>query len=166
MTRLLALTIAAVLGAAPAATAQQHPGFSGTWKLNTEKSDAPGQFGGGPGAQAARQNLVVTIVQSADSLVITQTVGGQGRTIVQYFDGKPHTGPGARGGEMTSTSRWDRGALVSEGSMNMDTPRGAMAVTFKETRTLSADGKTMTVVSTTETPRGERTRKTVFDKQT
>ncbi len=160
MTRLLALTLAAVLGVAPAVVAQQRPDFSGTWRLNAEKSDAPGRPGG-----EAMQNLTVTIVQTGDSLVIAQTVGGQGRTIVQYFDGKPHTGPGARGGTMTSTSRWDGGSLVSEGSMNMETPRGAMAVTFKETRTLSADGKTMTVVTTNETPRGERTRTMVFEKQ-
>ena len=42
---------------------------------------------------------------------------------------------------------------------------GEMKVKTKEVRTLSEDGKTMTVVSTFTTPQGERTRKAVYDKQ-
>jgi hypothetical protein len=35
----------------------------------------------------------------------------------------------------------------------------------KEVRTLSADGKTMTVTTTRQTPNGEMTNKRVYDKQ-
>ena len=40
-----------------------------------------------------------------------------------------------------------------------------MKVTTHEGRSLSADGKHMTVVTTMTTPRGERTRKAVYDRQ-
>jgi hypothetical protein len=42
---------------------------------------------------------------------------------------------------------------------------GENAVTTKSVRTLSDDGKTMTVVTTRPGPNGETTRKTVYDKQ-
>jgi hypothetical protein len=38
------------------------------------------------------------------------------------------------------------------------------SITTKEERTLSADGKEMTVVTTTNTPNGEQKRKTVYTK--
>jgi hypothetical protein len=40
-----------------------------------------------------------------------------------------------------------------------------MQFTTREVRELSADGKTLTVNTTTETPRGTMTRKAVFEKQ-
>jgi hypothetical protein len=47
----------------------------------------------------------------------------------------------------------------------MSGPNGDMQVTSKEVRSLSADGKTMTVVTTSQGPNGETTRKMVYDKQ-
>ena len=40
-----------------------------------------------------------------------------------------------------------------------------LAAATKEVRSLSADGKAMTVVSTRQSANGETTRKTVYDKQ-
>jgi hypothetical protein len=70
-----------------------------------------------------------------------------------------------RGGETKSKAKWDGASLVIESVSNISGPNGDMQITSKEVRTLSADGKTMTVVLTRMTANGETTRKTVYEKQ-
>jgi hypothetical protein len=152
------LTVAAVLTslALHSAVGQAKPNFSGTWKLNTEKSDAMGGGGGGgmtPGA------LVIT--QTATELTTEQTFGDQVRKATYYLDGRESTNPGGRGGEAKSKTRWEGNSLIIETTSMM----GENTVTSKAVRTLSEDGKTMTVVTTRPGPNGETTRKTVYDKQ-
>ena len=69
-----------------------------------------------------------------------------------------------RGAEMTTKSRWEGATLITEGDNTINTPVGDMNITTKEVRSLSDDGKTLTIVSTTISPRGEMTRKLVYDK--
>ena len=146
------------------AAAQKHPDFSGTWKINVEKSDPPPQRGGmGGGQQWAEMTQVVT--QTAEAIKVEVTMGERTQTLSYHLDGRESVNTGMRGAEMKSTSKWDGAALVTTGSTNMETPQGAMEIKTKETRTLSEDGKTMTVVTVSQTPRGERTRKTVLEKQ-
>ena len=138
----------------------QHPDFSGTWKLNAEKSDArPGRGGGMMGMGD------VQITQSDGKLVITMSMGERSRTTTYHLDGSESSNSGMRGNQMVTTSRWDGPSLVTEGNNTVSTPNGDMQVKTKEVRSLSADGKTMTVVTTSTTPQGERTRTTIFDKQ-
>jgi hypothetical protein len=157
---LLFLALAAIVPAA-AVTAQDHPDFSGTWKINMIKSDAPPGRGG---QQMDMSGLTLTITQTAEALTIVQTGMGPERTTTYYLDGRESTNAAMRG-EMKSTSRWDGAQLVTEGSATMQTPNGERTITSKEVRTLSKDGKTMTVTTTSESPMGSRTRKSVFDKQ-
>jgi hypothetical protein len=110
-----------------------------------------------PGAMAAP----LTITQSATELVTEQTFGDQVRKATYYLDGRESTNPGMRGGESKSKARWDGKSLVIETTSMM----GENAVTTKVVRTLSEDGKVMTVVTTRPGPNGETTRKTVYDKQ-
>jgi hypothetical protein len=148
--------------AAGTATAQDHPDFSGTWKLNQIKSDAaPGRGGqmGGP------REITLTITQTADLLTIEQAMGQNSRKVEYKLDGSESTNPGMRGGESKSTAKWDGKSLVIETTATFDGPNGSMTVKTKEVRTLSDDGKTMTVTTTRDTQQGTRTSKTVFDKQ-
>ena len=142
----------------------QTPDFSGTWTLDPEASQLPqapeggggrggrpggggrGGFGGGGGR--------IVITQTETELSMEQQAGGQSRTVVYRFDGSESTSSTSRG-ELTTTSRWDGAALVTEGSTVVSTPRGDMTVDMQERRTLSPDGQTMTVESTRTTPRGE-----------
>jgi hypothetical protein len=106
-----------------------------------------------------------TITQSATELVISMSMGEQSRKLTYALDGKESTNPGMRGGETKSKAHWDGNSLVIESSTTFNGPNGEMTVTSKEVRTLSDDGKTMTVTTTRTTSNGEQTRKTVFDKQ-
>lgn len=157
------LTVAALLTglAAHTAVGQAAPNFSGTWKLNVEKSDPATGGGGGGGGGGAGMSGPLTITQTATELVTEQTFGDQVRKATYYLDGKESTNPGMRGGESKSKARWDGKSLVIETNSMM----GETAVTTKVVRTLSEDGKTMTVVTTRPGPNGETTRKTVYDKQ-
>jgi hypothetical protein len=157
---LLFLALAAIVPVA-AVTAQGHPDFSGTWKINMIKSDAPQGRGG---QQMDMSGLTLTITQTAEALTIVQSGMGPERTMTYNLDGGESTNQMGRG-EMKSTSKWDGATLVTEGSSTFDTPNGQRTMTMKEVRELSKDGKTLTVTTTNESPMGTRTRKSVFDKQ-
>jgi hypothetical protein len=156
---LVLLTLAALL---PAGAMAQTPDFSGTWKINMIKSDAAPQGRGGQ--QMDMSNLMLTVTQTAEALTIVQTGMGQERTTTYYLDGRESTNRAGRG-DMKSTSKWDGAKLLTEGSSTFEGPNGQVTMTMKDVRELSADGKTMTVTTTTDSPMGQRTRKTVFDKQ-
>jgi hypothetical protein len=156
---LLGLALTLVGGTA---TAQDHPDFSGTWKLNAIKSDAMRGRGGQMGAP---REILQTINQTADELTIEQEMGQNARKLTYHLDGTESTNAGMRGGESKSTAKWDGKKLVIETTATFEGPNGSMTMKSKEIRTLSDDGKTMTVTTTTESPRGTNTRKMVFDKQ-
>jgi len=156
---LLPLALAALL---PISAGAQTPDFSGTWKINLIKSDPMPQRPGGQ--QMDMSGLTLAITQTAEALTIVQTGLGPERTLTYYLDGRESTNAAMRG-EMKSTSGWDGATLVTNGSATMDTPNGTRTITMTEVRSLSDDGKTLTVTTTTDSPMGKRTNKRVFDKQ-
>lgn len=155
------LTMAALLGsfALHPVAAQDKTDFSGGWKLNAEKSDpmGGGAGGGGGGGGGMMGTAVTTITQAAGKLTIETKFGDQVRSSVYNLDGSESVNAG-RNGDSKSKAHWDGAALVIETT-------SASGMTSKETRTLSADGKTMTVVRVSQGANGETTRKTVYDKQ-
>jgi hypothetical protein len=154
---LYALTLAVVLPFP--ARAQGKPDFSGTWTMDTAKSDpAPqGRGGGGGGASS------VTIKQTGGELAITSE-GRQGpQTMTYKLDGSESTNQVmGRGGAQTvkSTAKWDGSSLVIETTRDFQ----GMAITTKEVRRLDNGGKEMIVESATQTPQGEMKRKIVYTK--
>ena len=160
------LSTAALLAAfatAPA-LAQAKPDFSGAWKLNVEKSDPMGGGGGGGGGGGMMRDAVTTITQTATELTLVTKFGENSRTATYKLDGTESVNSGMRG-ETKTKAKFDGATLVLEHVRNMSGPNGDMQVTSKEVRSLSADGKTMTVVTTSQGPNGEMTRKMVYDKQ-
>lgn len=156
------LTMIALLATAAIspAVAQGKTDFSGTWKVNTEKSDPMGGMGGGGGGGGGGMAMgaaATKITQSATQLVIENKFGDQTRTNTYNLDGKESVNAG-RNGDTKSTVSWDGASLVI-------TSTNANGNTSKEVRSLSGDGKTMTVIRTSQTPNGEMTRKIVYDKQ-
>ena len=125
--------------------AQAQTDFSGTWKLNAEKSDTGGR---GAGRGGGMTDMVVK--QSAAELSVTR--GEQ--TIVYKLDGSEITITGARG---NSTAK----ARVEGATIVIETTRAMNEMTMTSKATWSIDGGSLVI--TTTTPQGER--KQVYDKQ-
>jgi hypothetical protein len=152
---LLAATMAVIIPFT--ARAQRKPDFSGTWTLDTAKSDPTPAGRGGGGA------ATLTIKQTATELSI-QSEGRQGpQTMTYKLDGSESKNEQiGRGGAQTvvSKAKWDGASLI------IDTTREVqgMSITTHEVRKLDNGGKEMKVESTTQTPQGEVKRNVVYTK--
>jgi hypothetical protein len=158
MKRVLLFALATAVVLPFHARAQAKPDFSGTWTLDTAKSDpAPQGRGGGGGAAS------VTIKQTGADLAVTSE-GRQGpQTMTYKLDGSESTNQVmGRGGAQSvkSTAKWDGSSLVIETTRDFN----GMSITTKEVRRLDNGGKEMIVESATQTPNGEQKRKVVYTK--
>ncbi len=156
----LSLRSAAILGilgaafCAGPAYSQAKPDFSGTWKLNVQKSDF--------GSATPLESLTAKVDHKNDvfKYVVDGTVNGQDfhQELAVPIDGKPHPGPGDFPGTMMM--KWDGAVIVSEMKMDDGTvvERGRMQI--------SADGKIITRDMTEKTPSGdENKRHEIYEKQ-
>jgi hypothetical protein len=144
------------------------PNFTGDWTLDREKSEMgePRQGGGGGGGRGRGVGMgSFSITQDADALVLKRKFEfqGQERTFESRHttDGKENINEGFRGSSVKSKTYWEGTKLVTESVM--ETPNGTRET--KEVRSLSADGKTMTVETTSKGGFGEGTRKMVYNKK-
>ncbi len=157
MKRYLGLGLLA-FGFALLALAVAAPDFSGTWVRDKAKSDPMmGRPGGG---EPPDMEVTMNIKQDANSLEIETQRGERSSKVKYTLDGKENTNPMGRG-EVVSKSKWNGDTLVLEGVRKF----GDREMPFKESYTLSADGKVLTVTSTRPSPDGERTVKQVYNKK-
>jgi len=174
-TAVLLLFVAAALGQ------DAKPNFSGDWTLDREKSDigeggprgggprggGPREGGprGGPGGGRGMGMGSFSIIQEGDSMVVKRKLEFQGeeRTFESRYttDGKENVNEGFRGNSTKSKTHWEGAKLITESVM--ETPNGTRET--KEVRSLSPDGKTMTVETTAKGGFGEGTRKLVYNKK-
>jgi hypothetical protein len=121
--------------------AGEQANFSGTWELSPEKSKNIGMM--------AQMKMSATLQQSDSALDITVHSNFQGKDQESktHLDltGSPATNESPMGGPNETVSKWDGNKLVT-------TWTGQSAVAGKnvvrtETRSLSSDGKVMTVES-------------------
>ena len=157
--------------------AQGKPDFAGTWVVDTvERPERPsgGREGSGPGGGGGRRGGPMAMLQKGQRVRITQTAerlsvtstGESGEQTNSYaLDGSESTNTSGRG-TVKSRTKWEGAALVTEGTRNMEGPTGAMTLKTREVRSLSDDGRTMTLRTTVETPRGQRTTIVTFVKAT
>jgi hypothetical protein len=145
MTRLL---LVLVMLAAPMFGA---PDFSGSWMLNTGRS----QFGQFP----APDVMLRTVKMNGSQLTMsTYQKGAQGEVTSELkytTDGRPVVNGASRG-----TARFDGDTLIIESSREAQ----GMTLTQRDAWTLSADKKTLTVQSHIRIPGGEFDVKQVFEK--
>ncbi len=144
----------------------EKPNFSGTWKLDKEKSELGGERGEGSGRRMGGMFDFLVIEHNEPKLIIKRKMSfpdGEERTLELKYttDGKKNNNEGFRGMMNQSKTHWDEGKLITESSM--ETPMGARET--KEVRSLSAGGMIMTVEMTAKGGRGEGTRTLVFNKQ-
>lgn len=175
--RMLALSALAVV--ATVAVAHAQPNFSGTWTLDQAQStfrpalgaDESGRPGHGDRAKGAqgerpRPQVMLQVEQSGNSLKATRTFDhhGKQRTMSESYttDGKESTKTGRRGTVMTRAA-WDGDKLVVSSKHQAKDKQGQPVELNRESVwSLSPDGKTLTVETTMQTPRGERAMKSVY----
>ncbi len=120
------------------AFAQGKPSFSGTWTLDTAKSEMGGGGGRGMGGGP------MTVAQTDKQLTVERTMGENTIKQVYNLDGTESKNemPGRGGQTMTSTStaKWDGSKLVI--ATKRETPNGPMETT--QTWSLNPDG-TLTI---------------------
>lgn len=131
----------AMLALAGIALAAGAPDFSGEWKLNAAKSSNLGMM------SAVQQTLSITQTPAEMKIVEASDFQGQksSRSLRYDLKGAPVANEGGMGGQAETVAKWDGNKLVVTW-----TTEGAVAGTKNvrtETRTLSADGATMTVES-------------------
>ena len=150
------------MAAAPGASAMIHtggsqPDLSGTWKLDTAKSN----FGQMP--PPASQVDTITEDASSIKIAIDQKGGPMGDSAYAESlttDGKSSTWPGMGGTQVTGTAQWEGNALVIDAKTSFQ----GSDVKIKDTYTVSADGNTLTDVSHVETGMGNFDTTNVFTK--
>jgi hypothetical protein len=134
--------LAAGMSILSAAAAAATPDFSGNWVLDAGKSKNLGMM--------STMDYQSRIKQTADALIVrddTQMMGQtQSRETRYLLNGTPASNVSYMGDPAKTASHWNGSKLVTAW-----TTAGAVAGTTTvrtETRSLSADGKTMTVEST------------------
>ena len=179
----LGLMMALVL-VALATSAVAPPSFAGTWKLDKEKSQ-----GLDPRLQNA-ESVIWTITQDDKQISIESKVtagqppagapaggpgtgggggrggGGMGGPRVYTLDGKEVTTE-VQGGSSSLKSSWSTdGKTLELASVRTGSREGTeFKFTSSDKMSLSADGKVLTVVRHSESPRGAQDSTLVFNKQ-
>jgi hypothetical protein len=150
-----------------AATVFAAPNFTGTWALDTAKSELPdpGQ-GRGPGSFMAP---AMTVTQDAASITVERTMTGRDgqerKTTTKLTpDGKVVTETNDRGSVDTKAS-WDNATLVVDTARKFEREGQTFEMKRSEKWTLSADGKELTIVFTQSSQRGDSKGKAVYTKK-
>ena len=135
------LSLLLICFASLAAFAVPHPDFSGAWAFSPEKSRNIGMM--------SEMKMTQTIEQSSSSLDVTSdaTFQGNNQQTKTHYDltGKAVTNDSPMAGPSETLTHWEGDKLVTTW-----TSKGAVAGTKTvrtDTRSLSPDGKTMTIES-------------------
>jgi hypothetical protein len=129
------------LGVAGPTLAAGNPDFTGTWKLNTDKGENLGMM------KAVKETIVIK--QTAADITMDHTatfmLSTTNRRVTYDLGGKALPNEGAMGDKALTTVKWDGGRLVATWTSEGAVPGTQNVKT--ETRSLSADGRTMTVIT-------------------
>lgn len=122
--------------------AAKRPDFSGSWEFNAVKSKNVGMM--------SQAKMTQTIQQTASTLdVVTHSVfQGSDQDMKTHYDltGNPATNDSPMSGTSETVSKWDGDKVVTSWTSQSAVAGGPKVVSV-ETRSLSSDGKTMTVES-------------------
>jgi hypothetical protein len=120
------------------------PDLSGTWRLDEARSTivATAPITGLIPAGAPK---ILHVTQPANGTVTIESQINEAHARI-YKPGRETSTPAGQGGAVTMTSKWEGRTLVSEGAMKA--PNGD-TTTIKESLSVSADGKMLTMEVTT-----------------
>ena len=133
------------------------PDFSGTWNLDMTKSDMVQERS----RAMAAAKVTIVIKQTPAVLTTTRNVGKRPETATEKLDGSESMNKSPSGQDIRSTNRWEGSTLVTKSVMS--TGQGTVESTF--VRSLSADGKVMTIDVTMKTPNKVTKKKLIYNKQ-
>ena len=169
--RMVSLALVLLLAASAAAGAAAD--LSGTWVLDRAQSQVPAHGDKGAGASGGAQNqtppaeVKLIVVQQGDTLKVTRTTSrtGKERSFTETItaNGTEQTET-RRHGTTVSKATWNGDQLVVTQSSNMTTPKGERQMSRQSVWSVSPDGHTLTIETTFNGPRGERSMKTVYVK--
>jgi hypothetical protein len=136
------------------------PDFSGDWKLDESKSEL-GDFGG----RVARS---LKVEQKDNAITITRTTpgfnGGDPVTtsVTLSYDGKVTESEGFGGSKRKSTAKWsgDGSTLTVDNTITFE--RDGQTNEFKSTETWTMKDGLLSVVTHSNSPRGESTTKAIY----
>jgi hypothetical protein len=134
--------------------------FSGDWKLNESKSEL-GDFGG----FVARS---LKVEQKENAIAITRTVPGfnGGDPVTTSFtlsyDGKITESEGFGGSKRKSTAKWSDDGLTLTVNHTITFERDGQTNEFKSTETWTIKDGLLSVVTYSNSPRGETTTKAIY----
>jgi hypothetical protein len=131
--------------------------FSGDWKLNPSKST----FGQMPAPDSMTYKVAHDDPKLSTATKQSSQMGEFDMQAAYTTDGKESTNQGFGGGTNKSTAKWDGDTLVIETKGQF----GDNEFTMTQKLTLSADGKTLTMIQAFKSAMGEGEQKLVFDKQ-
>jgi hypothetical protein len=147
---IMALTLASV------GYAQAKPDFSGTWVLDTAKSDL------GTNSPAAKQvpmrKVELILKQTGSQLSIERAPG---EVAVYKLDGSESFNNLPGGNQATTKMTWVGDTLVGKTTSTI----GEMHVEMTDVRSLDVGGKVMTLKVARQTPRGEVNQTLIYQKQ-
>jgi hypothetical protein len=168
----------AILLMAAAAGAQTKPNFGGTWALDKEKSQGLSQ------RMQGADKVTWTITQDDKTISIDSKIeggqppagggggmgGGRGMGGPQSYnlDGNEATSDlnfGQATGKATTKSTWSGSTLELSRKSVIQGPNGEITSNNLQKLSLSADGKVLTAVVHSESPRGTNDSTLVFNKQ-
>ena len=118
------------------------PDFSGSWRLNLEKSKLP------KGTKV--QSQIIAIKCSGESIQMRYTTDGKESVEAYTADGKERTVNENQGGKVVVKAKWKGPVLTIERSARLKLPtdllfNGSEVIHDKERWKLSADGRILTV---------------------
>jgi hypothetical protein len=138
--------------------------FTGEWTLDQGKSNL-GEFGAMMAAgklSVKQEGDVITVVRNS-----TGPMGEMVTTDKITLDGKESLSTGGMQGstrKTTSKLSADQNSLIVSTLLNLSFDGNAFEIKGSETWTLSADGKTLTIDTTSSSPMGDNTIKAVYTK--
>ena len=143
----LALSLFATVAAINVAAQTKQPNLSGTWKMNTEKSKFEN---GGPSDITIKFDHKESTL--AESLMLV--TGGGDRTVEAKYttDGK-ESAQDVMGVSAQTTAKWEGEALLIDWKIE--------GASFSRKISLSADGKTITMIVKQSSPDGQSSTDTV-----
>ena len=145
--------------AAPPASAQSTPNFSGTWRLNFDKS---GDRIAGNGADVPFSSQMV-ITQSPTELSVERTSVRQDPFKAVYkLDGSRVNVAAPAGISETAEAKFDGATLIITSRRSFSSPAGDTVIEFREIWTVT--GNELTVRKTVTQDGGSDTETAVYDK--